>query len=76
MNYPARIKGWRESKEMTRQELADEVGVTVAAVYQWEGTGESQTCPSVHHLEKIVAAFKITMADFFGRIPKSKSKAS
>lgn len=55
---------------MTRQELAEAVGVTVAAVYQWEGTGEHKVQPSLKTLEKIVDAFGITMERFYGRLPK------
>lgn len=76
MDTPARIKAWREVKEMTRQELADEVGVTVAAVYQWEGSGGHITSPSVAHLEKIVSALKITMGEFYGRVPRTRKAAS
>lgn len=71
-----RIALWRDARGMTRQDLADAVGVTVAAVYQWEGTGEHKTSPTVATLEKVVKAFKISMAEFYGAIPKAKAKAS
>ena len=83
MDVGIRIKAWREAKGMSRQELADRVPrypsapdgetISVAAVYQWEGTGESKTTPSVPHLEAVVAAFGITMERFYGRIPKAKA---
>lgn len=75
-----RIQRWRESLDMTRPDLADAVGVTVAAVYQWEGngkTGKHQTTPTHETLEKIVRAFKTTLAEFFATLPpKRKARAS
>ncbi len=57
---------------MSRLELARAVGVSAAAVYQWEGTGESQTTPSVAHLTAIAAAFGLTMERFFGQVPRTR----
>jgi transcriptional regulator with XRE-family HTH domain len=70
-----RIAAWRASRGWTQQQLADAVGVTHAAVYQWEGTKGHQTTPSLESLEKVVDALGITMERFYGRIPKA-SKAS
>lgn len=64
-----RIAAWREYRKMSRQDLADEVGVSVAAVYQWEGTGEHQTTPSHANLAKICDAFEITISRFHGALP-------
>jgi len=75
MELPERITAWREYRGMTRQELATEVGVTRAAAYHWEATDETGVSPRQETLEKIVAAFKITMAQFWGPIP-TKRKAS
>lgn len=61
---------------MTQRELADAVGVTRAAVFQWEGSGSGKpTSPSVENVEKIAGALGVSMAVFFGDIPK-KRKAS
>jgi transcriptional regulator with XRE-family HTH domain len=76
MDVGARIKAWREAKGWSQQELADAVGVTHAAVYQWEDTGENKTTPSLAKLEKVAEAIGITMERFYGRIPKTLAKAS
>lgn len=60
---------------MTHRDLADAVGVTPAAVYQWEGSGESKTTPSQEHLLAVARAFRVSMAEFWGPVPKAK-KAS
>jgi transcriptional regulator with XRE-family HTH domain len=73
MHVGARIKAWRDAKGWTQQELADAVGVTHAAVYQWELTDDNKTTPSLTHLEAVVAALGITMERFYGRVPRAKA---
>lgn len=73
MDVGARIKAWREAKGWTQQQLAERVGVTHAAVYQWEDTGGHKTKPSLATLERVVAVFDISMERFYGRIPKAKA---
>ncbi|MGE3460219.1 MAG: helix-turn-helix domain-containing protein [Kofleriaceae bacterium] len=75
MDLGKRIEGWCDAKEMDFAELAEKVGVTVAAVYQWVGSGESRTNPSASNLPKIAKAFGVSLSEFFGPIPK-KAKAS
>lgn len=72
MDVGGRIKAWRKLRGLSRQDLADAVGVSVSAVYQWEGTGEQKTSPSVGNLEKIVEALDLTMGEFYGRVPRVK----
>ncbi len=67
-----RIAAWRKAKGLSYADLADAVGVTVAAVYQWEGSGGHKTRPALVTLEKIVDAFGLTMEQFYGPIPKAK----
>jgi len=64
---------WRKAKGMTQQALAKAAGVSAAAVYQWEGTGESKTTPSLMNLEKVVDALGITMERFYGRPPRARA---
>lgn len=73
MDVGERIALWRKARGLTQQQLAKEVGVTPAAIYQWEGTGESKTSPSVANLEAVVEALGLTMERFFGRIPGAKA---
>lgn len=70
MDIGKRIAAWRALRGMTREELAELVGVSVAAVYQWEGTGESKTRPATDNLERIAEAFGVSLAEFFGRLPR------
>ena len=65
-----RIVAWRLFTGLSREQLASSVGVSVAAVYQGEGTGESKTQPSTTNLAKIADAFDVSLAVFFGRVPK------
>lgn len=76
MDLGARIAAWRKNRGLTQRELAEAIGVTAAAVYQWEGTGDSHTTPSQGNLEKVVGVLGLTMERFYGAIPKVKAKAS
>lgn len=73
MDLAARISAWREAKGMSRQELAAHVGVSPAAVYHWEATDETAATPRQETLAKIVDAFGITLARFWGAIPSKKA---
>lgn len=73
MTVGSRIARWRAAKGMTRKTLARRVGVTVAAVYQWEGEGGYQTKPHLDHLEKAVRALGITMEQFYGELPLERA---
>lgn len=73
MDLGERIAAWRKWKGWTVQQLAEAVGVSAAAAYQWEGSGKSKTHPAQPTLEKIVDAFGLTMERFYGRIPKARA---
>jgi transcriptional regulator with XRE-family HTH domain len=66
MDIGTRIAAWRRAKGRTQKAIADAVGVTISAVSRWE-SGEA---PSHGHLEAAVASLGITMARFYGAIPK------
>lgn len=76
MSVGDRIAAWRKHRGLSPQELAKAIGVTASAVYQWEGTGESQTTPSIQNLEALAKALGISMERFFGRVPKLQAQAS
>jgi transcriptional regulator with XRE-family HTH domain len=73
MDIANRIKGWRVAKGLTQQELAKAVGVSHAAVYQWEGTKGHAATPSLDNLEKVATALGLSMERFYGRVPKSRA---
>ncbi len=73
MDLSERIATWREHKGLSQEELAELVGVTKAAVYQWEDDGEHSTTPTMANLEKIVDALGLTLERFFGRLPRRAS---
>ncbi len=76
MDLGDRIAAWRQVKGLTQRDLAKAIGVSVAAVYQWEGTGESKTSPSQTNLEALVVALGLTMGRFYGRVPKVTGKVA
>ena len=75
VNLGERIAAWRRARGLTQRALAEAIGVTPAAVYQWEGTGDSRTSPSQSNLEAVVEALGLTIERFYGRLPK-EAKAS
>jgi transcriptional regulator with XRE-family HTH domain len=69
-----RIRAWRTTADMSERDLADKMGLTPPAIYQWERHGK---VPSLGNLEKLVEIFGITMERFYGPLPKAKkAKAS
>lgn len=73
MDLSSRISSWRKFKGLTHRELAEKIGVSAAAVYQWEGTGESKTSPSQANLEALVDALGLTMERFYGKVPTRRA---
>jgi transcriptional regulator with XRE-family HTH domain len=70
MELGERIAAWRKAKGLTQREVAETVGVTPAAIYQWE---DGTTKPGLSHLENFVQLLGITMERFYGRVPKAKA---
>jgi len=69
MDLGARIAGWRKSKGLSERELAEKIGVTAPAVYQWE---DGKTIPSTKNLMAIAELMGVTMERFYGRVPPQK----
>jgi transcriptional regulator with XRE-family HTH domain len=73
MDIGSRIAAWRKFRGMSQRDLAKAVGVTHGAVAQWEGGGDVDVSPSLDNLDKIVAALRLSMTQFYGRVPKAKA---
>lgn len=69
MDINERLTRWREVKGMTKSALAAAANTTPQAVDRIEA-GESS--PSLQMLERLVAAMKLTMSEFYGRVPSPK----
>ena len=65
MTIHARIKAARKAKGMTEQQLADLIGVTRAAVQQWERE-EKGTAPKRTIQGKVAQALGISLAELLG----------
>lgn len=72
-----RITRWRESRELTKAELARRVEVSPEAVTQWEN---GKTEPTHENVEKIARACELTLGEFWSAPPpppkKREKKAS
>jgi transcriptional regulator with XRE-family HTH domain len=69
-----RITRWRESRGLTKSELARRVEVSSAAVAQWENPDGTE--PTHKSVEAIAKALDISLSQFWGDPPKRKAKAS
>lgn len=67
-----RLTRWREHKDMTKSALAAAAETTPQAIGRYEA-GDSE--PSLEMLERLVDALGMTMAEFYGAVPKAR-KAS
>lgn len=62
--YAEKIKALRQRRGMSRQTLADMMGVSTTAVYKWEN-GQSQ--PNIDMLEKLANLFGVTLDELCDR---------
>ncbi len=73
MELGDRIAAWLRIRGMTQKALAKAVGVTPGAVTAWiKGDPSDRSHPTQKNLERIVATFGLTMAEFYGAMPKTK----
>jgi transcriptional regulator with XRE-family HTH domain len=70
MDLGARIVAWRKVRNITQRGLAKKIGKTAGAVCQWERGTNS---PTVESLETLVEALGLTMAEFYGDVPKARA---
>jgi transcriptional regulator with XRE-family HTH domain len=75
MDLGSRIAAWRVWMGWTQAQLAERTGLSRASICQYEGAGKHKSDPSQAALNKIVAAFGLTMTEFYGEIPKPKKPA-
>jgi len=69
MRLSERIKRWRESRDITKAQLARDVGVSSAAVSQWES--DPGTEPTHSNVEAIAKAIGVSLPVFWGSPPKA-----
>jgi transcriptional regulator with XRE-family HTH domain len=72
MDLSIRIAAWRKAKGLSQAALAIAAGVTVSSVSHWE-TGD--WAPSQAHLAAIIDRMGLSMARFYGRVPRSRAAA-
>ncbi|HCS62866.1 MAG TPA: hypothetical protein DIW64_01600 [Cellvibrio sp.] len=63
MDTAIRLKSIRDVSGFSQRELAKRAGVTNSSISMIE---QGQVSPSIHSLARILAAFPISLADFFG----------
>lgn len=66
------ITGWREWRGLTKAELARRIGVSSAAVSQWE---KGDNDPSVESTQKVCVALEITESIFWTTPPATDRSA-
>lgn len=77
MDLGERIAGWLRAKGLSQRALAAKLKVSPGAVNAWvKGRENEGAAPTQRNLESMVAVFGITMAEFYGRIPKPKKAAA
>ena len=72
MNIGMMVKKYRHQKDLTQEQLAENLNVSVSAVSQWES---GKTIPDVSTLLALANFFDITLDALFDRTSKDKEKA-
>jgi len=80
MELGERLAAWRKIRGLSQGDVAKALGITRAAVSQWEDTEESKrTSPTQAHLNAFVALIGVSLAEFHGAVPghsKTAARAS
>lgn len=71
MNIGAIIKTKRRAKDLTQEQLAEYLNISVSAVSQWES---GKTTPDISLLIPLAEFFDITLDELLGRTPGEKEK--
>ena len=69
MNIGIKIKKFRHQKDLTQEQLAEYLNVSVPAVSQWES---GKTVPDVSTLLALANFFDVTLDELFDRASKDK----
>lgn len=69
---PARITAWREWARISKADLADALDVSVQTIRNWEKGAHP---PTHDHLERVVATFGVSLAQFWGPLPPKRDAA-
>lgn len=72
MNIGTIIKSKRQKRDLTQEQLAEYLNVSVSAVSQWES---GKTTPDFSLIVPIAEFFEITADELLGRTPGEKEKA-
>ncbi len=72
MNIGSTIKKYRQQKDLTQEQLAEYLNVSVSAVSQWES---AKTVPDISTILSLANFFDITLDELFDRTAKEKEKA-
>ncbi len=71
MNIGITIKKYRHQQDLTQEQLAEYLNVSVSAVSQWES---GKTIPDVSTILGLANFFDVTLDELFGRNSKEKEK--
>ena len=71
MNIGSSIKKFRHQQDLTQEQLAEYLNVSVSAVSQWES---GKTIPDVSTILAIANYFDVTLDELFDRTSKDKEK--
>lgn len=58
MNFSKQLKGYREKRELSQEELAEKIYVTRQTISKWEN---NRTYPDIHNLIALSILFNITL---------------
>lgn len=71
MNIGIKIKKFRRERDLTQEQLAEYLNVSVPAVSQWES---GKTVPDVSTILALANFFDVTLDELFDRTSKDKEK--
>ena len=70
VDFPKRIRALRIAKQMSQAEVGNLVGVSRAAVHQWES---GRSLPHIHHMQELARFFGVSITALLGGPEISKS---